>query len=58
MKNKGVCDGCIYYKSLRDAPMLGRFCNYLEMEGRSRILVEQENGGIKKDSCICRRMEF
>jgi hypothetical protein len=53
-KDKGVCEDCIYWKKFRDAPMLGSFCNFLEMEGKSRILVEQENGGIKYDSCICK----
>ena len=57
MKDKGVCDGCMYWKRLRDAPMLGMFCDFMEMEGQSRIIVEQENGGIKKDSCICKNTE-
>lgn len=54
MKNKGVCEGCIYYKSLRDAPMLGKICDFASMTGKSRIVIERENGGIKHDSCICK----
>jgi hypothetical protein len=54
MKNKGVCDGCMYHRSLRDAPMLGKICDFASMEGKSRIAIEMENGGIKKDSCICK----
>lgn len=54
MKDKGVCDGCVYYKKYRDAPMLGKFCDFLAMEGQSRMIVEKNNGGIKHDSCICR----
>lgn len=54
MKDKGVCEGCMYYKKLRDTPMLDYFCDFLEMEGQSRIIVEQNNGGIKHDSCICK----
>ena len=54
MKDKGVCEGCMYYRMLRDAPMLGMFCDFMEMEGQSRMIVEQNNGGIKHDSCICK----
>lgn len=54
MKNKGVCDGCIYYRRLRDTPMLGMFCDFIGIEGKSRIVIEMENGGIKHDSCICK----
>ena len=54
MKNKGVCDGCIYYKSLRDAPMLGKICDFASMTGSCRSVIERDNGGFKKDSCICK----
>lgn len=54
MKDKGVCEGCMYYKSLRDAPMLGMICDFAGMTGKSRIVIEQNNGGIKHDSCICK----
>ena len=37
MKDKGVCDGCVYYKKFRDAPMLGKFCDFIGVEGQSRI---------------------
>ena len=40
MKDKGVCEGCMYWKTLRDAPMLGMFCDFMEMEGQSRMIVE------------------
>ena len=54
MKDKGVCEGCMYHKSLRDTPMLGMFCDFAEMTGRSRMIIEQNNGGIKQDGCICK----
>lgn len=54
MKDKGVCEGCIYYKRMRDIPTLGCFCDFAEMTGKCRIVIERENGGIKHDSCICK----
>lgn len=52
MKNPKVCKGCKY----RMRAQSGEFknvCNYIEITGRSRLVVERENGGYKTDSCIC-----
>lgn len=52
MKDKGVCKGCKYYKE--DSTTFGcSICDFLEMTGKSRIVIEIQNGGIKHDSCIC-----
>lgn len=53
MKNPGVCKGCKYFLARTWAPDLRNICNYIEVEGRSRLVVERENGGYKTDSCIC-----
>lgn len=53
MKNKGVCDGCAYYKERCELPDLVGTCNFADMTGKCRIVIEMENGGIKHDSCIC-----
>ena len=52
MKNKDVCKGCKYairYSGQHYYSM----CGYGDATGKSRIIVENANGGIKKDSCIC-----
>lgn len=54
MKDKGVCDGCIYYRNFRDTPSIGTICDFVGMTGNCRIVIEQNNGGIKRDSCICK----
>ena len=51
MKEKGVCNGCKYH--LAKFENLKDLCNYCEMTGRSRLVIERENGGYKKESCIC-----
>ena len=50
LKNKGVCTGCVYRSKLETHKYI---CNYLEIVGKSRVMVERENGGVKADSCIC-----
>lgn len=52
-KKAGVCRGCVYYKNHVNSKM----CDYLSMEGHSRLIVERENGGYKTDSCICYKKE-
>lgn len=51
MKNKGVCKGCKYHTTARRES--DNRCDYLAMTGRSRLLVEERNGGYKEDSCVC-----
>ncbi len=29
MKNKGVCDDCLYYRSFRDTPSIGTICDFM-----------------------------
>ncbi len=50
IKKSSVCTGCIY-RSKFDS--YSCFCNYLGIVGKSRVIVERENGGVKADSCIC-----
>jgi len=54
VKDKGVCDGCKYlipsnygYTELQSA------CDYAEMTGKSRLVIELKNGGYRSDSCPC-----
>jgi len=54
VKKKSVCNGCKYlipsnytYSELQNA------CDYAEMTGKSRLMIEMENGGYRKDSCPC-----
>lgn len=49
IKPENVCKGCKYGKKFREYTI----CNYSEMEGHSRLLVEQNNGGYRTDTCIC-----
>lgn len=51
MKDTKVCKGCRYYM----AEGMGEksFCNFLTMTGKSRLVLEEKNGGYKEDSCIC-----
>lgn len=51
MKNADVCKGCKYL--LRESGILKGTCNYMEITGHSRIVVERANGGVKADSCCC-----
>lgn len=53
MKNKGVCKGCRYYKEHSTTPDYVGICDFLDMTGKSRIVIEMQNGGIEHDSCIC-----
>lgn len=53
MKDKGVCKGCKYFKEHNQNPYFVGICDFAEMTGRSRIMIEMENGGIKQDGCIC-----
>lgn len=48
-KKAGVCNGCKYAFKKPGIEL----CYYMEMEGRSRLKVEYENGGYKEDSCVC-----
>lgn len=50
LKKRGVCTGCKYNCKGKDR--WGN-CDYIGIEGHSRILVERANGGVKADSCIC-----
>lgn len=52
LKNKDVCKGCRYLLSGQGTD-LKNTCNYAEVTGHSRIMVERANGGVKADSCIC-----
>lgn len=53
MKNKSVCKGCKYYLKKSSTPFFNNTCNYIGKTGRSRLVVEMQNGGVKQDSCIC-----
>jgi hypothetical protein len=53
MKNKGVCKGCKYYQKKSSMPIFNNTCDYMGQTGRSRLKIELDNGGVKKDSCIC-----
>jgi hypothetical protein len=55
MKDKGVCDGCKYH-IVKDRSLSRQFddtCQYLDVEGKSRLMVEMNNGGYRTDSCCC-----
>lgn len=51
MKDVKVCKGCKYYMS--ETRGNKSFCNFMTMAGRSRLVIEENNGGYKEDSCIC-----
>lgn len=51
LKSVEVCKGCKYL--LKGQTELKNTCNYLEITGHSRVLVEMEHGGVKADSCCC-----
>lgn len=53
MKNIGVCKGCRHRATQSWIAALKNTCNYLENTGKSRLVIERENGGYKTDSCIC-----
>lgn len=53
MKNKNVCKGCKYLLDRQDLGLLKGACDYCASTGQSRVALEMQNGGIKKDSCIC-----
>jgi hypothetical protein len=53
IKDKSVCKGCKYNIVKCQFHIFNNTCDYLSQTGRSRIVVEMENGGIKADSCIC-----
>jgi hypothetical protein len=53
MKNKSVCKGCKYYIVDCYPPIFKNSCDYLHQTGKSRIVVEMENGGVKANSCVC-----
>jgi hypothetical protein len=55
MKNKKVCEGCIYLTGRHFHYQLRGTCSYLHETGHSRLMVERANGGYKTDSCICYR---
>lgn len=52
-KDSSVCVGCKYRMSDKSTPYLSGTCNYLEVNNRSRLMIEKANGGYKTDSCIC-----
>lgn len=51
LKKKDVCKGCKYL--LNGNAQLKNICNYLEMNEKSRMLIEVANGGVQSDSCCC-----
>ena len=53
MKDRAVCVGCKYHVVRGEYSAFDDTCDYITMTGRSRLVVEMENGGVKKDSCIC-----
>lgn len=53
MKNAGVCNGCKYHITRTTYHDLKGGCNYMNVTGHSRLVVEEKNGGYKDDSCIC-----
>ena len=53
MKNKDVCIGCKYRMAGTTYPELKGYCSYMDKTGHSRLKTERQNGGYKKDSCIC-----
>lgn len=53
MKNKSVCKGCKYYLENSSKPYFRDTCDYMEQTGKSRLVAEMKNGGVKQDSCIC-----
>lgn len=53
MKDPNVCKGCKHLTIRKSASDLKRCCDYMEHTGRSRLVIERENGGYKTDSCIC-----
>lgn len=53
MKNKAVCIGCKYRMVGTTYCELKGACSYMEKTGHSRLKIERDNGGYKKDSCIC-----
>ena len=53
IKNISVCKGCKYFLENSSYPYLYKTCNFIEMTRKSRILIEKQNGGVKRDSCVC-----
>ena len=53
IKNKSVCKGCKYVRENTHDSLEKHTCIYCIVNGKSRLLIEQKNGGYKKDSCIC-----
>lgn len=53
MKNKSVCKGCKYHVNKSSTPFFNNTCDYMGQTGKSRLVVEMQNGGAKQDSCIC-----
>ena len=53
MKNKGVCKGCRYHRVTTPDVYEKNTCCYCLVNGKSRLVIEMNNGGYKKDSCIC-----
>lgn len=51
LKSIEVCKGCKYL--FKGQTELKNTCNYLEITGKSRTLIELEHGGVKSDSCCC-----
>ena len=53
VKDKGVCEGCEYFITYDQLNAFVGTCDYATLTGKSRLVKEMENGGFKKDSCIC-----
>lgn len=52
-KNKKVCEGCKYLMKSDGLVSLNNTCNYMSITGKSRLQMEEKNGGYKSDSCCC-----
>lgn len=54
MKDPEVCKGCKYRISKSASASLEGACNYADVNQKSRLIIEMQNGGYKTDSCICK----
>lgn len=54
MKNPEVCRGCKYRMNKNQMSGCEGACNYSDVNKKSRLVIEMQNGGYRKDSCICK----
>lgn len=52
-KSPAVCKGCKYRTTVGSGGLKG--CDYIGVEGHSRLLEEERNGGYRTDACCCYR---